>query len=134
MTIKFSWKKVNDKFDWNVHSVLEYFFLMQDIKPPAYLRSKIPKDVRVAAELPYVPGPCYILDIDGVLNGAVAPNDLYMYLELASKRNVFDYLMRGVRHLPIVLVEEYKIQWIELNPLLTIEKNNSYFKYEQEKQ
>ena len=55
-----------------------------------------------------------------------------MYLELASKRNIFDYSIRGVKHLPVVLAEEYQLEWIEINPLLSIEKNNIYFKYEQE--
>ena len=130
--IKFSWKKVNDKFNWNATNVLEYFFLKQEIFPPCYLNRKISKVVKLAAQKPYIPGPCFILNIDAVLKGAVAPNDLYMYLELASKRNIFDYLVRGMLHLPLAMVEDYEKEWIEINPLITIEENKVFFKYEQE--
>lgn len=132
--ISFSWKKINDKFDWNAYSVLEYFFLREEILPPCYLHREVPKKVVMAAAQPYTKGPCFIRNIKGVLNGATAPNDLYMYLELASKRNTFDYSVRGMLYLPLVLAEEHQIEWIKINPLLTIERNKIYFKYEQEKQ
>ena len=132
MTIRFSWKKVNDLFNWNATNVLEYFFLKQEILPPCYLSKKTPKIVRLAAQEPYIPGPCFILNIDEVLKGANAPNDLYMYLELASKRSIFDYLIRGVKYLPLIMVEEYQKEWIEINPLMTIDKDKVFFKYEQE--
>jgi hypothetical protein len=131
--IKFSWKKINDKFDWNAPSVLEYFFLIRDLKVPAYLHRKIPKLVKQKAMEGLIAGPCFLINPDAALTGAVAPNDLYMYLELASKRNIFDYTIRKVKHLPLVLVEEYQLQWIEINPMMEIKNNNIYFKYEQEK-
>lgn len=130
--IKFSWKKINDKLDWNATSVLEYFFLIRKVKIPAYITRKTPVIVKRAAILPLIPGPCYILNIDSVLRRATTPNELYMYLELASKRNVFDYVMRGVKYLPSALVEKYKIQWIELNSMLEIKDKSIYFRYEQE--
>jgi hypothetical protein len=133
--IKFSWKKINDKLDWNAHSVLEYFFLKQEIFPPCYLTRKIPRNVKMAASQPYPSGTCFIKNINEVLKGAKTPHELYMYLELASKRSVFDYRIRSILYLPIPLVEEYQLQWVELNPLLKIENNKVYFKYEeQEKQ
>lgn len=132
--IKFSWKGINDKLDWNATSVLEYFFLKEGLFPPCYLHRVTPKNVQLAARQPYEEGPCFILNIDGVLNGAKAPNDLYLYLELASKRSIFDYFVRGTTHLPLALVEEYQLEWVNINPLLTIEKDKVYFKYEQEKQ
>lgn len=134
MMIKFSWKKINDKLNWNAPSVLEYFFIKREIDIPHYLQRKVPKNVILAANEPYIKGPCFILNIDAVLKGATAPNELHMYLELASKRNIFDYHIRGVKHLPLVMVEKYMVEWVGLNPLLEIENNNIYFKYEQEKQ
>lgn len=133
--IKFSWKKINDKLGWNPTSVLEYFFLKQEKFPPCYLSRKVPKSVVEFAKKPYPSGPCYIRNIDKVLEEAQNPNELYQYLELASKRGVFDYYVRGNITLPIALIEEYHIQWVELNPLLKIENNKIHFKYEeQEKQ
>jgi len=129
--IKFSWKKINDKLDWNALSVLEYFFLKQEISLPYYLTRKIPKGVWKCAYEPYPSGTCFIKNINEVLKGAEAPNELYMYLELASKRSVFDYRMRGILYLPLPLIEEYQLQWVELNPLLKIKENKIYFKYEE---
>ena len=130
--IKFSWKKINNKFDWNAYSVLEYFFLVRGIKVPKYLNRKIPAIVKRAASQGLETGPCFLVNPDIVLQEATAPNELYLYLELASKRNVFDYKIRGVTYLPLVLAEEYQLPWIELNPMMKIENDNIYFKYEQE--
>ena len=133
--IKFSWKKINDNLDWNAQSVLEYFFLKRKIPIPKYLNRQIPKKVKEAAKSYYPKGSCFVKNIDEVLKGTETPNDLYMYLELASKRNVFDYHIRGILYLPVALVEEYQLQWVELNPLLKIENNKVHFIYEeQEKQ
>lgn len=128
--IKFSWKKINNKFGWNATSVLEYFFLKQNISIPKYLNRKIPKIVVDYAKQPYPKGPCYLLNINDVLEFTKNPNELYLYLELASKRSVFDYYMRGIIYLPLPLVEEYQIPWIELNPLLNVKNDKLYFKYE----
>jgi len=132
--IRFSWKKINDKFDWNEHSALEYMFLKQGLKPPSYLTRKIPDIVKRASCLPYEQGPCFLRYPNEALLAATAPNYLYLYLELASKRNIFDWHIRGILHLPLVLAEEYQMPWIEINPMLEIENDNIYFKYEQEKQ
>ena len=31
--IKFSWEKINNKFNWNGYKVLQYFYEKQGIKP-----------------------------------------------------------------------------------------------------
>ena len=132
--IKFSWKGINDKLDWNATNVLEYFFLKQEILPPCYLSKNVPKRVQLQAKKPYESGPCFILNLDDVLKGATAPNDLYLYLELASKRSIFDYHMRRAIYLPLALVEEYQLEWVKINPLLDIKNDKVYFIYEQERQ
>ncbi len=55
-----------------------------------------------------------------------------MYLELASKRNIFDYHIRGATFLPELLVPEYLREWVDRNPMLDKKDSNIYFKYEQE--
>ena len=132
--IKFSWEKINNKLDWNAFSVLEYFHLIRGIRIPTYLNRKVPKAVSWAAARPLEPGPCFLVDIDTALREAQAPMQLYTYLELASKRNVFDYKVRGITYLPQALVEEYQLVWIERNPMMKIKDKNIYFRYEQEKQ
>ncbi len=129
--IKFSWKKVNDKLGWNPYNVLDYFFLKQGVVSK-YSSKKVPKEVQLLVKQPYPKGSCFIRNINEVLIEAERPNDLYMYLELASKRSIFDYHMRGALYLPLPLVEEYHLDWVKLNPLLKIENNKIYFKYEQE--
>ena len=130
--IKFSWEKINNKFNWNGYSVLEYFFLMQHVSMPKYLNRKIPAIVKTAAMQPYESGPCFLINPNVALKRAPSPNELHLYLETASKRNIFDYLIRGVKHTPLVLVPEYQHKWIEINPMMQIEKENIYFLYEQE--
>lgn len=123
---------INNKFGWNAYSVLEYFYLKQSIPIPPYLNRKIPEKVKKEALKPYPSGSCYLININEALLNAKNGNDLYVYLELASKRHLFDYLMRGVPYLHISLVPEYLLGWIDNNPLLEIENNKVYFKYEQE--
>ena len=129
--IKFSWKKINDKLDWQAFNVLEYFFLKRRIAIPAYLRPTTPQNVVKESILPFPKGECFILNIDEVLRNANDPNNLYQYLELACKRSMFDYKIRGIKYLPLVYVDEHREVWIEANPLLEIVDDRVYFKYEQ---
>lgn len=130
--INFSWKSINDKFGWNAYSVLEYFYLKQGIDVPPFLRKKIPKGVKLAAKEPYSKGACFIIEVDKALKEATDPSYLYVYLELASMRNKFDYIIRGVKHLPLAMVPDYLLSWVEINPMLEVKNENIYFKYEQE--
>lgn len=130
--INFSWKKINTKFEWNAEKVLQYFFLKRDKKIPPYLNQNVPLVVKEEAMKPYPKGPCFLLCPDEILDNATSPNSLYMYIELASMRNAFDYCIRGVKYLPLAVVPEYLKGIIEVNPYLTIENEKVYFKYEQE--
>ena len=47
-------------------------------------------------------------------------------------RNKFDYIIRGVKHLPLAMVPDYLLSWVEINPMLEVKNENIYFKYEQE--
>lgn len=81
---------------------------------------------------PTIKGPCFLINIDAALNNAEYPNEIYNYIELASKRNVFDYHIRGVLYLPTVLAEEYHLSLAETNSMLEVKDDKIYFKYEQE--
>lgn len=109
-------------------NVLEYFYLKQELKVPSHLKKF--RKVKYEAAKPYPKGPCFILNLDDLLEDNNDLNHIYTYLELASKRNVFDYLMRGVDYLPLALVPEYLLGLIETNPLLEVYNGNVYFKYE----
>ena len=132
MMIKFSWKKINNKFGWNALTVLQYFYLKQKIpKSPILQLRRIPQIVKLEAEKEYPRGPCFIVNPNQVLLNASSPNDLYIYLELASKRNIFDYKMRGTTYLPMQFVPEYLMGLVETNPMLEVKDEKLYFKYEQ---
>jgi len=131
--IKFSWKKINDKLDWKAFDVMNYFFLKHNHKCP-YSDWKIKSKVKKEVEKPYPKGPCFLINSDPLFTNKHSLNDIYLYIELASKRNLFDYQMRGVKSLPLILVPEYLKGIIETNPLITVKNGNIYFKYEQEKQ
>ena len=40
--IKFSWKKINNKFDWKGEEVIQYFYEKQGIEFPPFVNKKIP--------------------------------------------------------------------------------------------
>ena len=130
MMIKFSWKKINDKFGWNAPSVLQYLYMKRCVKPPFYLGRGVRK-AEVEANKPFPDGDCFIRDIDSVLMYAKDPNHLYIYLELASKRSLFDYKMRGIVYLPLYFVPEYVMGLVSTNPMLEVKDDKIYFKYEQ---
>ena len=130
MMIKFSWKKINNKFGWNAHNVLQYFYAKRGLRSQFYLGNKKYTILREATK-PWPPGDCFIVNIDLVLREATDPTYLYYYLELASKRNLFDYKLRGITYLPVQLVPEYLMGLVETNPMLEVKDEKIYFKYEQ---
>ena len=130
MMIKFSWKKINNRFGWNAQQVLQYFYCKRGIKSQFYLGEKKYNVIREASK-PWPEGDCYIINLDEVLRMAQDPNYLYYYLELASKRNLFDYKLRGINYLPIQFVPEYLMGLVDTNPMLEVRDEKIYFKYEQ---
>ena len=130
MMIKFSWKKINNKFSWNAYKVIEYFYIKRNIKSQFYIPYKH-RSVLAETTKPWPEGDCYILNLDEALKMASDPNYLYNYLELASKRNLFDYKARGITYLPIQFVPEYLMGLVETNPMLEVKDEKLYFKYEQ---
>lgn len=120
MMIKFSWKKINNKLNWNMREVNDYFYSIRH----GYEAFPIPR------------GPCYILNLKDLFDEEeyITKTEMYIYLELASKRNIFDYKIRGVRYLPAIFAEEYQLNEIQNSKLFELKNNNIHFKYEQEKQ
>ncbi len=119
MMIKFSWKKINDKLDWDMYLVLCYFIKKNNepFKPV----------------FPLPDGSCYILNIKGLIDNLnhYSISDLYLYLELASKRSIFDYNIRGIKYLPLVLAEEYQLEQIRNSELFKVKNENIHFVYEE---
>lgn len=128
--IKFSWKKLNNKFGWNAQNVIQYFYYKRNIKPQFYLGQPKQEVIKSTVE-PWITGECYLINVDEALRMAQDPQYLYYYLELASKRSLFDYKMRGVNYLPVQFVPEYLMGLVDINPMLEVKDEKIYFKYEQ---
>ena len=128
--IKYSWKKINNKFSWNAQCVIQYFYAKQDIKSQFYL-GPIKRTVLIELHKPWPKGDCFIINLNEALRRAENPNYLYYYLELASKRNLFSYKIQGITYLPIQFVPEYLMGLVETNPMLEVKDEKIYFKYEQ---
>ena len=118
--MKFSWKKINNKLKWDPIEVVDYFMSIHY----GYEAFAIPR------------GPCFILNLKNLFTDEdyYTTVELYLYLELASKRNIFDYKLRGVRYLPAAFAEQYQLNEIQNSKLFELKDNNIHFKYEQEKQ
>jgi hypothetical protein len=56
-------------------------------------------------------------------------NEKCIYISIASKRNYFLYLDRGVSYLPTYYLEDELINKLKLNTLLKIEDNKILFDY-----
>lgn len=130
MMIKFSWNKINNKFGWVANDVLHYFYLKNGVKTEHFVHKKF--TVLRSVNKPYPSGPCYLINPRGLFTGGHDHLHVYNYLELASKRSLFDYQLRGVRHLPLALVPGCLTGLLQTNPLLEVKDGNVYFKYEQE--
>jgi hypothetical protein len=126
--IKFSWEKINNRLGWNGYKVLGYFYYKQNISTKMRLNTS--KEVINFAHEPYPDGPCFLVNINEALENTTDPGYLYNYLELASKRNIFDYKMRGIKALPVILVPEYLEGFLSTNPMLEVKNGNVYFKFE----
>jgi len=132
--IKFSWKTINDKLNWNMVAVVSYFYLVRGLKPQNML---VPLAAKNYSKLPIPAGDCYIINIDEFLKKEAARSstyDIYLYLELASKRSLFDYKMRGIKWLPEEVVVEHNIaDEVRESTLLWLDINTRtiHFKYEE---
>jgi hypothetical protein len=76
----------------------------------------------------------YIINLNDFLENSMnaTPEEMYVYLDLASKRDYFTYLntKKKVNYLPIWKVVDYDINKLKTNRLLNIDENNIYFVYE----
>jgi len=53
------------------------------------------------------------------------------YIQLAARRSYQQYIDLGYKHLDLSYYPDLKIDAIKYNPLLTIDNNKLYFKYEE---
>lgn len=131
--VTYSWQKINNKFDWNYYNVVAYFFLKENVKVPADIKKGITTKVVAEAHKPYPKGPCFILNLKELLESNSRAIDIYNYLEIASLRNGFDYKVRHTTTVPLALLEEYHLQYVDSHPLIEVENETIYLKYEEQR-
>jgi len=79
------------------------------------------------------PRDSYLLNIVDLINTEknATEDELYIYLDLASRRNFYDYKYNRDCRLKTIVVNDYDIEKLKMNTLLKIENNEIKFKYEE---
>ena len=57
--------------------------------------------------------------------------DLYIYLDLASRRNYYEFKCLKNNRLKDYYIKDYDIDKLKMNSLLLLKNNEIYFKYEE---
>lgn len=134
--ITYNWENLKKYSKNDINKILEYFTNMYVLKGTMHeylLKHRWAREVYNNKE----PKSSYLLNVDDfILNTFNGTKDeQYVYLDLASKRDIFTYYNTkgNVIFLPIWKVEKYyNLNMLKSNRLLTIDSNNIYLIYEGE--
>ena len=134
--IKFNWEELKKHSKNDISKILEYFTNVYVLKGTMY-EYLLTHNWAAKVYNSEQPKNNYILNIDDlILNDLNATKDeQYVYLDLASKRDLFTYYNTKGRVVFLVTwkVEKYyNIQTLKTNRLLNIDENNIYLVYEGE--
>lgn len=132
--IIYNWKTINKQCNWDKKLVLTYFFAKSFIPAPEHLSKKIPRNLFHIVERPFPKGSSYLINLDALLLNSqlYSLEEIYLYLDLASRRNVFDYKMRGEKTLSTAFLTEIELEQIKRCSLIKLKNDTIYFIYEQE--
>ena len=129
--ITYNWEAIKKNSKGDVSKILEFFTNVYVLKGTMYDYLLANKWASVAHQ----PGHNYILNIDDlILNDLNATKEeQYVYLDLASKRDLFTYHNTKGRVIFLYtwkVEKDYNIQQLKTNRLLNIDDNNIYLIYE----
>lgn len=132
--IIYNWNTLNKLLNWDKKLVLNYFFIKTNIKPPEHLYKKIPNALLKVVSRPYPKGSSYLININALLLNSqlYSLEEIYLYLELSSRRNIFDYKMRGEKTLLTAFANDNELEQIKRCSLIKLNRDKIYFIYEQE--
>lgn len=120
---KYNWKCLYRCCDYNCDTVMDIltYYAGKKLNKAATKRIyKIAKCNKTA----------FIFDLKGLINDTTATNsDKCVYLQLASKRNLAEYLFHQDHTLPIELASVEDVDKLNRNPLIEVINNKIYFKY-----
>lgn len=134
--LKFNWKNIKKYTKHDMQKINDYFTNVYLIKDNAYV---FIMDNEYAS-LIYHNGEersSYMMNLEGFLRNRLraTKEELFVYLDLLSRRNSFTYYnTKGkVLHIPIwKACDTYDIDKLKANRLLKIDEHNIHFIYEEE--
>lgn len=132
--IRYNWELIKKHTNNDISRILKYFnniYVLKDAQYNFLINNKWAVNIHNSKE----PKPCFLLNVDALMINAenALPNEQYVYLDLASRRDFFTYMnSKGrVTYLPTWKIEGvYDINKLKTNRLLMIENNNIYFIHE----
>jgi hypothetical protein len=130
--IKFNWQYIKNMCGFDPINILQYLCFKENLWLPSYLPKNYPHHIYQVSKTPYPIGDSYILNIKPILMNQKGffVSDIYNYIQLASCRSYFDYKVKNITTLPVVIA---KANSMDLNnPLIKVIDENIHFKYETE--
>jgi hypothetical protein len=134
--IKYNWEELKKYSKTDVKKILEYFTNVYVLKGTMY-EYLLNHKWAAAAYNSKEPKNSYILNIDALIldEEGATDDEKFVYLELASMRDVFTYHNTKGR---VIFLENWKVEKhyninaLKTNRLLTVDNNNIYLVYEGE--
>lgn len=130
--IKFNWELVKKYTDNNPRKILEFFDNVYVRKSENYFYLN-PFAARIVAESKDN-AQNYIQNISElcIASKGATDSELFVYFDLASKRSYFNFInTRGkMNYLPKWKIDNYNIESLKMNRLLSFDENNIYLLYE----
>lgn len=136
--IRYNWEDIKKYTKGDISKILDYFsnvYVLQGTMYDFLVEHKWAAAIHNSAEHKS----SYLLNIKGLILNELkgTPEEQYVYLDLASKRDVFTFMnTKGrVTFLPAWKVERYyNINTLKTNKLLMIDSDNIYLVYEGEEE
>lgn len=134
--IKYNWEDVQKYTNNNIEKILDYFTNVYVLKGTMY-DYLVKRSWAASIYNSKKPKNSYLLNIDDLIKNEenATPDEQYVYLDVASKRDMFTYhnTKGRVTFIPIWKLEKYyNINALKTNRLLMIGENNVYLIYEGE--
>jgi hypothetical protein len=134
--IRYNWEELKKYSKSDVKKILEYFTNVYVLKGTMY-EYLLKHKWAAAAHNSKEPKNSYMLNIDALIldEEGATDDEKFVYLELASMRDVFTYYNTKGR---VVFLDNWKVEKyyninaLKTNRLLTVDDNNIYLVYEGE--
>lgn len=122
--LRYNWEQIRKYCNFDPILIVGFLRTCRGIKNT----KAIPFKLKRLAKKGVPKGVSYILNLDDLLQDkSLSVYDIQQYLDLASRRNFFDFKQHGLKSLPKVAAYDSNIQF---NRLLTVDNDRIHFLYE----